>query len=108
METPQTYNRREVLQGATLTAAAALNCGFAAPPLENIRVGLVGTGLRGTSLLRNLLRLEGVRVQALCDIVESKVARAQDLVVKAGQPKPDGYSRGETDCGVCATATIWI
>lgn len=97
MENPQTYNRRQVLQGGTLAAAAALNSGFAAPPLKNIRLGFVGTGLRGTSLLRNLLRLEGVKVHALCDIDEAKVARAQDLVVKAGQPKPEGYSRGETD-----------
>ncbi len=97
MENPQTYNRREVLQGGTLAAAAALNQGFAAPALKNIRLGFVGTGLRGTGLLRNLLRLEGVKVHALCDIDESKVARAQDLVVKAGQPKPAAYTRGETD-----------
>jgi predicted dehydrogenase len=60
-------------------------------------VGFVGVGGRGTGLLRQLLRLEGVQVPALCDIKEANLARAQDLVVKAGQPRPEGYSRSETD-----------
>ena len=44
-----------------------------------------------------LLKIEGVEIRAVCDIVESKVAHVQDMVVKAGKPKPEGYSRGETD-----------
>jgi hypothetical protein len=33
----------------------------------------------------------------VCDIVPEKVAAAQQLVVKAGQRQPEGYSRGPTD-----------
>ncbi|MCP5115436.1 MAG: Gfo/Idh/MocA family oxidoreductase, partial [bacterium] len=40
---------------------------------------------------------EGVEIPALCDIDESRLARAQDLVQTAGQAKPEGYSRGDTD-----------
>ena len=94
-----TMNRREVLRGGALAGlgAAALSAGVAADPLKTVRVGFVGTGGRGTGLLRNLLRLEGVRVHALCDINEANLARAQELVEKAGQPRPEGYSRGERD-----------
>ncbi|MDA2938098.1 Gfo/Idh/MocA family oxidoreductase [Acidobacteria bacterium AH-259-A15] len=70
---------------------------FAAPALERVRVGFVGVGGQGTSHLRNLLKLENVELRAVCDIVESKVARAQEMAKQAGQPKPEGYSRSDTD-----------
>jgi predicted dehydrogenase len=70
---------------------------FAAPPLEVVRIGFVGVGGMGTVHCTNLLRIEGVQLTAVCDIVEEKVRRIQDLVVEAGQPRPTGYSRGEWD-----------
>ena len=70
---------------------------FAAPPMDVVRIGFVGVGLQGSSHCRNLLRLDGVQLTALCDIVEEKVTRVQDWAVDAGQPRPRGYSRGERD-----------
>jgi hypothetical protein len=70
---------------------------FAAPPLDVVRIGFVGVGGMGTVHCRNLLRIEGVQLTAVCDIVEEKVRRIQDMVVEAGQPRPTGYSRGEWD-----------
>lgn len=66
-------------------------------PIDPVRIGFVGVGGRGTSLLGELLKVEGVEIRAICDIVESKVAGAQKMVETAGQKKPEGYSRGETD-----------
>ncbi len=89
---------------------------FAAPRLDRVRVGFVGVGGMGSAHVRNFLRIEGVEVRAVCDIVEKKVARIQDWTEKAGQPRPTGYSRGETDfermCGeedldLVFTATPW-
>ena len=63
-----------------------------------------------------MLKLKGIEILAICDIVESKVAAVQDMIVKAGKAKPDGYSRGKTDFRrLCAredldlvyTATPW-
>ncbi|MFO7865662.1 MAG: Gfo/Idh/MocA family oxidoreductase, partial [Candidatus Aminicenantes bacterium] len=68
-----------------------------AEPLETVRIGFVGVGLQGSSHIRNLLRIEGAEIRAVCDIVEDKVRRIQDWVEKAGRPRPEGYSRGETD-----------
>jgi predicted dehydrogenase len=48
-------------------------------------------------LLKVLLDLEGVEVKAVCDVIENRVVRAQDMMTAAGQDKPDGYARGETD-----------
>lgn len=57
-----------------------------------VRLGIVGTGNRGTSLLGMALRAPGVQVRALCDINQANLERAQARVVKAGQPNPAGYS----------------
>lgn len=70
---------------------------FAAPPLEKVRVGFVGVGNMGSVHVKNLLRIEGVEMRAICDIVPEKVAKIQGWVVEAGQKRPAGYTRGDTD-----------
>jgi predicted dehydrogenase len=89
---------------------------FATPPLDRVRIGFVGIGGMGTVHVRNLLQIAGADIRAVCDIVEDKVTRAQDLVEKAGQPRPTGYARGPRDFErMCAeeeldlvyTATPW-
>lgn len=101
--------RREFLEsGAALGAAAALPLVkipvadqapalFAAPPMDRVRIGFVGVGGQGSVHVENFLKIEGVEIRAICDIVEWKVGRAQDTVVAADQPKPAGYSRGPRD-----------
>ncbi len=84
-------------QAGTPGAASAPNLQFATPPLERVRVGFVGVGGMGTNHVRNLLRIEGVELRAVCDIVPEKVANAQNLAMQAGQPKPAGYTKGEYD-----------
>jgi predicted dehydrogenase len=98
------YNRREFLQVGAATAWAMGGASLAAeaadgkaPPVDPVRIGLVGIGGRGTVLLKILLDLEGVEVKAVCDIIEEWVVRAQNLVTAAGRAKPTGYARGETD-----------
>ncbi len=62
-----------------------------------VRIAVIGTGLRGRSVLRELLAVEGVRVTALADIVPAKAAQAAKLVTDAGQPEPALYTNGERD-----------
>lgn len=107
------YDRRDFLKlGATAGAGLALaglsNSGCAewlrgkppeisAAPIDPVRIGFVGVGIQGSAHVMNLLKIEGVEICAVCDIVEEKVTRIQNLVVEAGQQKPAGYSRSETD-----------
>lgn len=65
--------------------------------LDKVRIGMVGVGGMGTSHFSNFLKIEGCEVVAVCDIVESRVERAQKMAVDAGFKKPDGYSKGEYD-----------
>jgi hypothetical protein len=87
-----------------------------APPMERVRIGFVGVGGMGSHHVRNLLRVEGAEIHAVCDIVPEKVERIRKWVEEAGQPKPTGYSRGawdfvrmcETeDLDLVFTATPW-
>jgi len=51
--------------------------GFAAPPLERIRVAIIGLGQRGPAHLNILRHIEGVEIKALCDIRPEKAAAAK-------------------------------
>lgn len=62
-----------------------------------VRLGLVGVGNRGRSLLNTLLAMEGLAFPAICDINQKHLTTAQRLVEKAGHPEPEGYSRDEED-----------
>jgi hypothetical protein len=110
----QGLNRREFLKiGAAAGFGAALGgihsptpargvagesmMEFSAPPLETVRLAFVGVGGQGSSHVWNFLKIEGVQVKAICDIVPEKVERMQRMVEEAGQPRPTGYSRGPWD-----------
>ena len=89
---------------------------FAAPPIETVRIGFVGVGHQGSSHVQNFLRIEGVEIRAVCDIVPEKAARIQKWVVEAGKPEPKAYTRGpedfrrmceEEDLDLVFTATPW-
>ena len=60
-------------------------------------MGFVGVGNRGTGLVDILMKLGNVEIKALGDVNEANLRRAQSLVEKSGQPRPEGYSRSATD-----------
>ena len=89
---------------------------FSAPPMEVVRIGMVGVGGMGTAHVRNLLRIEGCQITAVCDIRPAHARRSADLIVEAGFPPPTLYTEGERDFQrMCAeedldlvfTATPW-
>ncbi|HYL76859.1 MAG TPA: Gfo/Idh/MocA family oxidoreductase [Bryobacteraceae bacterium] len=74
------YSRRDVLK----TAAAMPALLAAQSPNETIRVAVIGVGGRGTYDLKNVLKVPGVKVVALCDLDEARLARASALVSATG------------------------
>lgn len=63
----------------------------------NVRLGFIGLGGRGRSLLSDLLAIEGVAVPALCDINPNVNAAAQAQLQKAGRPAAELYGATDTD-----------
>ena len=80
---------------ARSTGAAGTMIDFAAPRLDTVRMGLIGTGARGMTHLRLLLGMQGATVRAVCDTDPVSLANAQDAVAKSGQAKPGYYTGGD-------------
>ncbi len=70
---------------------------FAAPPMPEVRIGFVGVGGQGGAHVRNMLRVPGTRITAVCDIAPDRAALIQKWVVEAGQKEPTLYTRGPRD-----------
>lgn len=64
---------------------------------EVVRLGIVGVGLRGTSVLEEFLAIDKVQVVAVCDVVKEKCERAAKKIEKAGQKTPAMYFKGDHD-----------
>jgi len=90
--------RREILKaGVGAAAAMAFGSRVFGQQEREIRCGFIGVGGRGTSLLRETLKLPQVSVVAICDINESNLNRALGMVQEARGAKPDAYSAGPHD-----------
>lgn len=134
--------RRAALAGAALTTSGLITPAIAeavtagqrpdlAPPApagratmkgvpferrDVVRFGIVGTGLRGRSVLSELLAIDNVRIVAVCDVVAEKAQQAVKMCTDAGQPAPVVYVAGDRgfeqlvareDLDFVYTATPW-
>ena len=85
-------NRRDFIAAGGLLAATSL---LSATPAwargRRLRMGVIGTGMRGQVHLTELLRRDDVDVVALCDIEPIMLGQAQAMVAKAGKPAPKLY-----------------
>lgn len=69
--------------------------GFAAEPIDTVRVGFVGLGMRGPGAVQRFTHLDGVKIVALCDVVPENVEACQKMLVEAGLPEAAAYTDGE-------------
>ena len=70
--------------------------GYAAAPLDTVRIGFIGIGNRGSGALRRYVRIEGVEITALSDLDAGKVERGREFVRQHGHD-PAIYSGGADD-----------
>ncbi|HLN55018.1 MAG TPA: Gfo/Idh/MocA family oxidoreductase [Bacteroidales bacterium] len=66
-------------------------CGYAAPKIENLRIGFIGLGSRGPSHVTNMSLLEGVEIKGLCDLLPEEVEKVRKRIEFTGF-KPVLYS----------------
>ena len=102
--------------GSPAPTAAASVMGLKFTPCETVRIGVIGTGRRGASLIDTLLAVGNVRINALCDTSADCAARAQRSVESAAGNAPALYTAGQHDferlCGrddidLIVIATPW-
>ena len=124
------WSRRRLLQiGAATAVGAGLHPQMraeAAPGANSMvgvayskrepRIGMIGVGGRGTSLLGNLLAADA-QIVGVCDLVRDKAEHAAGLITKAGQKAPELYTNGDhayeqmlarKDIDFVIVATPWI
>ncbi len=70
--------------------------GYAAPPLDPVRIGVIGIGGRGAGALRRLRHIEGVEIKALCDLDPERVQIGKEELQDSPH-RPDGYSGGQDE-----------
>ena len=121
-------NRRDFLQKAALASTAILTAPastLAAPASINkreekdsIRIGILGSGLRGQNHINVLLNRDDCVIPAICDIDEVMIKRSLQLFESKDAPAPKVYDSGdyaylellekeELDAVIIATPWIW-
>ncbi len=68
--------------------------GYAAPALDTVRIGFIGLGNRGPYAVNRMKRIEGTRINALCDI-RSEKAEAAKKTLEGSVHQPVIYSGKE-------------
>ena len=114
--------RRNFLKNTTtLGALALIHPYMLAQPIvldQKIKIGILGTGMRGRSLLSLLLRRGDVEVVALCDVDKGALKKATDMIQSTGRDTPRLYDQGEMafekllkeeslDAVIIATPWLW-
>ena len=67
-----------------------------APPMDVVRVGFVGLGMRGPGAVERFSQIDGTDVKGLCDVEADRVEACQKLLEKHGRPRATAYS-GSTE-----------
>jgi hypothetical protein len=95
-------------EGQTRTGAKGFNmCGYAAPKLNIVRIGIVGLGMRGSGAVERLSYIDGVEITALCDKYPDRVTKAQRTLAKMDDQKPKNTVEMK-DIKHCVKAMMWI
>lgn len=90
------------------SSAKADVLGLACEPLDVVRVGFVGLGVRAKRAVERMMNIDGVRVSALCDFVVENINAANDIVKKYGGSKPLSFSGGYGWRSLCESDEIDI
>ena len=69
---------------------------FAVDPIENVRIGFIGLGMRGPDAVNRMTCIDDVTVVALCDLEANRVEKVQLEILEAkGLPRAAAYSGEE-------------
>lgn len=90
--------------------------GFRCDPIETVRVGFIGLGMRGPGAVERFTYIPGVEIKALCDLYPDRVESSQEILRNAGFPEAAEYSGEEGWKQVCErddidliyVATPWL
>ncbi len=80
--------------------------GFAAEPIEVVRVGFVGLGGRGIGAVERYIHIEDAEIKAFCDLEQSNIDKSQAVLERAGKPHVEAYVGPEAYKELCEREDI--
>ena len=81
-------------------------CGYAAPKIETVRIGVIGLGQRGSEAVERLSYIDGVEIVALCDKYPDRIAKSQLALERMQRPKAKEYSGEEGWKALCESNDV--
>lgn len=94
-------NRKDFLRATAVASLGALilpNSLFSGTLSKSkVRIGVIGSGLRGQNHINTLLNRDDIEIKAIADPNEVMVQRVFNLFDKAKQKRPDVYKDGDYD-----------
>ena len=69
--------------------------GFAAEPIDTVRIGIIGLGMRGPGAVNRFANIDGVETVAICDLYPEKLEPVQKLLERNGKARAAEYSGEE-------------
>ena len=111
---PTHIDRRKFVTSASLAAPAVVSACRAAPS-KRIRLGFIGCGGRGSSLMSIVSRYPDVEIAAISDVIEPRMDKARRMLADAPHPqKPEAaldyrrmLDRKDIDAVFIATTQHW-
>lgn len=79
---------------------------FRAVPLDTVRVGFVGLGMRGPGAVERFTYIDGVAINGLCDKYAERAERCQAILINAGMPEATIYAGAEGYKALCQSDDI--
>lgn len=79
---------------------------FRAEPLDTVRVGFVGLGMRGPGAVERFTYIDGVAITALCDKYRERAEAPQQYLRDAGMPEATLYSGDEGYKELCQSDEV--
>lgn len=76
------------------------------PPLDRVRIGLIGLGNRGLATLRRYMVIDGVEIVALSDLRKPNLKEALSIIEEYGKPLPRTYCDNDRWMDVCEAKDI--
>lgn len=65
-------------------------------PIPNVKVAVIGLGMRGPGAVARFVHIPGVEIVALCDVLQENTEKANAILEKAGKPKAQEFY-GDTE-----------
>ena len=61
-------------------------------PIECVRIGFVGLGVRAKRAIHRMMHIEGCKIVALCDLVEENIEEVKSIIAQHGAKEPAVFS----------------